>query len=209
MSPWTPNNNNCHHDPRAKLSIVISTGVIPTSVTQSKHEARSRKREKGPAWSSASSVTPVWKFRQAASGWSSILGSTNRPTGRLGGTAPPPQFTDDIFGADYVYLTHWHFDHFDPRDVRKFSKATTVIVPKFPISGLPAQLKDIGFERIVELNHGQKIEFGDNFALTSYQITFQDDQRRGDRRQRATISISTIQSRCPQRGVASARSTQK
>jgi UDP-MurNAc hydroxylase len=89
--------------------------------------------------------------------------------------APPPQFTDDIFGADYVYLTHWHFDHFDPKTLRKFSKATTVIVPKFPISGLPAQLKDIGFERIVELNHGQKIELGDDFALTSYQITFQDD----------------------------------
>lgn len=89
--------------------------------------------------------------------------------------APPPIFNDDIFHADYVYITHWHFDHFDPKTLRKFGKSTTAIVPKFPISGLRQQLTEIGFEKIVELNHGEKIQLGDDFSLTSYQISFQDD----------------------------------
>jgi UDP-MurNAc hydroxylase len=58
--------------------------------------------------------------------------------------APPPVFDDGIFNADYIYITHWHFDHFDPRTLKKFSKHTTVMVPKFPISGLPDQLRNVG-----------------------------------------------------------------
>ncbi len=88
---------------------------------------------------------------------------------------PPPIFGDDIFGADYVYITHWHFDHFDPKTLKKFAKTTTAVVPKFPISGLRQQLEQIGFERIVELRHGERLRLGDDFHLTSYQISFQDD----------------------------------
>src|SRR5579863_2470198 len=89
--------------------------------------------------------------------------------------APPPVFEQDLFGADYVYITHWHFDHFDPRTLKKFAKTTTVMVPRFPISGLADQLRDIGFERIVELAHGKTIQLADGFSFTSYQISFQDD----------------------------------
>ncbi len=89
--------------------------------------------------------------------------------------APPPVFDDGIFNADYIYITHWHFDHFDPRTLKKFSKQTTVMVPKFPISGLPDQLRNVGFERIIELDHGKTIRLADGFEFTSYQITFQDD----------------------------------
>ena len=88
---------------------------------------------------------------------------------------PPPLFGPDIFAADYVYITHWHFDHFDPKTLRKFQKNTTAIVPKFPISGLKQQLEGLGFERVVELRHGERIALGDEFSLTSYQVSFQDD----------------------------------
>jgi UDP-MurNAc hydroxylase len=89
--------------------------------------------------------------------------------------APPPVFDDEIFDADYVYITHWHFDHFDPKTLKKFSKRTTVMVPHFPISGLPEQLRGIGFERILELPHGKTIALTDGLRFTSYQISFQDD----------------------------------
>ncbi|MGC1379420.1 MAG: MBL fold metallo-hydrolase [Candidatus Baltobacteraceae bacterium] len=88
---------------------------------------------------------------------------------------PPPIFGEDIFDADYVYVTHWHFDHFDPKTLKKFSKNTTIVVPKFPISGLPSQLASLGFDRIVELPHGKTITLADGFTLTSYQVSFQDD----------------------------------
>jgi len=89
--------------------------------------------------------------------------------------APPPVFGPDIFTADYVYITHWHFDHFDPKTLRKFAKSTTAVVPKFPVSGLRQQLESAGFEAIVELRHGERMKLGDDFYLTSYQISFQDD----------------------------------
>jgi UDP-MurNAc hydroxylase len=89
--------------------------------------------------------------------------------------APPPQFDADLFDADFVYITHWHFDHFDPKTLKKFGKHTTVVVPRFPISGLPEQLRNVGFERIVELPHGASIRLADGFSLTSYQVSFQDD----------------------------------
>jgi UDP-MurNAc hydroxylase len=89
--------------------------------------------------------------------------------------APPPVFDADIFDADYVYVTHWHFDHFDPKTLKKFGKDTTVMVPRFPISGLGDQLRELGFERVVELAHGKTIQLADGFSFTSYQISFQDD----------------------------------
>ena len=89
--------------------------------------------------------------------------------------APPPIFEADIFAADYVYVTHWHFDHFDPKTLKKFSKNTTVMVPRFPISGLHEQLRDIGFARIIELEHGRPIQLAEGLTFTSYQISFQDD----------------------------------
>ncbi len=88
---------------------------------------------------------------------------------------PPPIFGPDIFDADYVYITHWHFDHFDPKTLRKFGKKTTAVVPRFPISGLKQQLEGLGFERVVELRHGERMKLGEDFWLTSYQISFQDD----------------------------------
>ena len=88
---------------------------------------------------------------------------------------PPPLFGPDIFTADYVYITHWHFDHFDPKTLRKFQKNTTAVVPKFPISGLKQQLEGLGLERVVELRHGERMKLGDDFWLTSYQVSFQDD----------------------------------
>jgi UDP-MurNAc hydroxylase len=88
---------------------------------------------------------------------------------------PPPRFEADIFDADYVYVTHWHFDHFDPKTLKQFSENTTIVVPKFPISGLPSQLAELGRSRVIELAHGKSIELGDGFRLTSYQVSFQDD----------------------------------
>jgi UDP-MurNAc hydroxylase len=88
---------------------------------------------------------------------------------------PPPQYGPDLFHAEYVYITHWHFDHFDPKTLRRFERDTTAIVPRFPVSGLKQQLESLGFERVVELRHGERMQLADDFWLTSYQISFQDD----------------------------------
>ena len=40
---------------------------------------------------------------------------------------PEPKIDEKIYNnTDFIYLTHWHFDHFDYKTLRKFSKETTM-----------------------------------------------------------------------------------
>jgi hypothetical protein len=84
-------------------------------------------------------------------------------------------YDESIFAADYVYITHWHFDHLHAESLRRFGKRTHFLVPAFPVSILPKTLSDLGFERITELRHGVPFELGPDFRITSWQIQYQDD----------------------------------
>jgi UDP-MurNAc hydroxylase len=88
---------------------------------------------------------------------------------------PEPVFDEGIFRPDFVYITHWHFDHIHPPSLRRFDKSCTVLLPRFPVSSLPAQVRSLGFERVVELEHGRPFRLADGFTMTSYQIQYQDD----------------------------------
>ena len=88
---------------------------------------------------------------------------------------PEPVHDPDIFEADYVYITHWHFDHLHAESLRHFSRDTHFLVPKFPVSILAQTLRDLGFERVTELEHGKPFALGPDFQLTSWQVQYQDD----------------------------------
>jgi UDP-MurNAc hydroxylase len=88
---------------------------------------------------------------------------------------PEPVYDEGIFSADYVYLTHWHFDHMHEASLRRFDKSCHMLVPKFPVSIMADSLRELGFTRITELDHGQTINLGPNFRFTSYQVAYQDD----------------------------------
>ncbi len=40
----------------------------------------------------------------------------------------PFQMNDEPHDADYVFITHQHYDHFSPEDIRKVIKDTTILV---------------------------------------------------------------------------------
>lgn len=42
--------------------------------------------------------------------------------------ADPFQMTEEPHDADYVFITHQHYDHFSPDDIRKVIKDTTILV---------------------------------------------------------------------------------
>ncbi len=88
---------------------------------------------------------------------------------------PRSVFDDEIFGADFLYITHWHFDHFHAESLARFNKSCRVLVPKFPVSMLVEQLNEQGFHDVVELDHGVPYEMAPDFRLTSWQIQYQDD----------------------------------
>lgn len=88
---------------------------------------------------------------------------------------PEPVFDEDVLHADWVYITHWHFDHLHRETLERFDRGCHFLVPKFPVSFLVQQLRELGFERVTELVHGRPFELGPGFRLTSFQIQYQDD----------------------------------
>jgi UDP-MurNAc hydroxylase len=88
---------------------------------------------------------------------------------------PEPVFEPGIFRPDVVYITHWHFDHLHGESLERFDKGCLVLVAKFPVSSLPQQLRDMGFTRVMEIEHGRTFEIAPGFSITSFQIQYQDD----------------------------------
>jgi UDP-MurNAc hydroxylase len=73
--------------------------------------------------------------------------------------------------ADYIYLTHLHWDHFHGPSLQKlFSPKTRVLVPKVPTRRMIEDLNYLGFKDIVEMPHGTAVALGRDFLLHSYQF---------------------------------------
>ena len=50
---------------------------------------------------------------------------------------------------DYIYISHSHPDHYDPKTLNCFSKKTPIIIAKFKYDFLRRNLQAIGFENIM------------------------------------------------------------
>ena len=84
-----------------------------------------------------------------------------------------PPVTKDLIESlrpNFIYLTHIHWDHFHGPSLRKFSKTTTIFVPKGNYDRMKRDLNQMGFNDVRELRHGEKAELGPGFKITSYQF---------------------------------------
>ena len=81
----------------------------------------------------------------------------------------------NLDNIDYVFLTHFHEDHFHIKTLKNFPKTTNFIVPMFPNANLMPVLKEYGFNNITELKHGAKFIIEDDFELFCYQTSWNDD----------------------------------
>jgi len=83
---------------------------------------------------------------------------------------PPAEIVADL-KADFVYLTHLHWDHFHGPSLKKlFSPATKILVPKVPTRRMVEDLHWLGFENVIELPHGSPYTLARDFRLVSYQF---------------------------------------
>jgi UDP-MurNAc hydroxylase len=65
-----------------------------------------------------------------------------------------------IANPTYLYVSHLHHDHFDPRFLREHvSKDTTVILPDYPVDALELAMRDLGFTRFLRTRNGEPVEF--------------------------------------------------
>lgn len=87
---------------------------------------------------------------------------------------PSASPTPEQLAPDYLYLTHHHFDHFHYPSMRKLDKRTKVLVPRFGVDVMPAEVRSLGFTNIEELPHGDMVELGAGVAVGSFQYGFDD-----------------------------------
>jgi UDP-MurNAc hydroxylase len=63
--------------------------------------------------------------------------------------------------VDYLYVSHLHQDHFDPRLLADHvSRAATVLLPDFPVPDLRDQLERLGFTRFCTMPSGLVVRHG-------------------------------------------------
>ena len=67
------------------------------------------------------------------------------------------------FGAaDFLYISHRHRDHFDPRMLERYvRKDITVLLPDYPTDDLENDLRGLGYDNIVYTPNGETLKFGD------------------------------------------------
>ncbi|MCB1289774.1 MAG: MBL fold metallo-hydrolase, partial [Mycobacterium sp.] len=64
---------------------------------------------------------------------------------------------DAIGDCDYLYISHLHKDHFDPRLLTEHvSKDAVVLLPDFPVPDLKRELEALGFHRFYETTDSVK-----------------------------------------------------
>jgi UDP-MurNAc hydroxylase len=63
--------------------------------------------------------------------------------------------------ADYLYVSHLHQDHVDPRLLSEHvSRAAAVPLPDFPVPDLRGQLERLGFTRFCPIPNGRIVQRG-------------------------------------------------
>jgi len=59
----------------------------------------------------------------------------------------------------YLYVSHQHYDHFDPQFLREYvSKETTVLLPDYPLNLLERALREVGFTKFIQTKNGKAID---------------------------------------------------
>lgn len=63
----------------------------------------------------------------------------------------PYSITEEYHDADYIFITHDHYDHYDEKSIEKVKKDTTKII-------VPKCLEDKEHALVVEANHSYQID---------------------------------------------------
>jgi len=73
----------------------------------------------------------------------------------------------DFSGIDYVYISHVHPDHFDPKTMELLSKDTPVLIHKYHQKFLKFNIEKLGF-KVTELDNAVPMQLSKNTKLSIY-----------------------------------------
>lgn len=81
----------------------------------------------------------------------------------------------------YLYVSHLHHDHFDPRWLADHcDKRATVILPAYPLDTLRKELEALGFRRFLETENGVPVRTADGLTLLVEALVAPTDGPIGD-----------------------------
>lgn len=70
----------------------------------------------------------------------------------------PWQLDEEAHDGDYVFITHEHYDHFSPEDIRKAVKFDGYLVIPESMAGMTAEITTIPESHIIKVRPGEKRE---------------------------------------------------
>jgi UDP-MurNAc hydroxylase len=70
--------------------------------------------------------------------------------------------------ADYVYLSHIHWDHFHGPSLRALGKDIQLLVPQDRYTRMRDDLRSMGFKHVVEMAHGVAHRLTPGFTITPF-----------------------------------------
>lgn len=83
---------------------------------------------------------------------------------------PPPKLrAADLGKLDFIYLSHSHRDHQHEPSLQAIDKSATVIIPKLADKEQYHEVRALGFDRIIEVGHKEKIQLGNGTELVLFQ----------------------------------------
>ena len=73
----------------------------------------------------------------------------------------------DLSNLDYIYISHIHPDHFDPRTMERVNSSTPVLIHNYHQPFLKRNIERIGFN-VIELDNGVSFDVSDTTKFTIY-----------------------------------------
>jgi len=70
--------------------------------------------------------------------------------------------------ADFVYLSHIHWDHFHGPSLRMLGRDVEILIPEDRYTRMRDDLRAMGFRRVREIAHGRSIELAADFSITPF-----------------------------------------
>jgi UDP-MurNAc hydroxylase len=77
-------------------------------------------------------------------------------------------FMGDADGANWIYVSHHHQDHFDKKYLSRLNKEINIIVPRFRSRRMERLWKGLGFHNLYVLDHGEGMDIGSGVAVTMF-----------------------------------------
>jgi UDP-MurNAc hydroxylase len=81
---------------------------------------------------------------------------------------PVDQARVQTLKADFIYLSHIHWDHFHGPSLRMLGKDVQVLIPEDRYSRMRDDLRAMGFTRVLELPHGKSFTLSADFEITPF-----------------------------------------